>query len=251
MIMYRFSDGIVVYGDHVKRFIIGIDKYSETKIFTAYQVVENARFNSVISAQIKNDIRKELLIRNEQPIILCVCRIEKEKGVFDIIAAFKKLKNDDAVLLFIGNGSQNKSFEIEISQPQFSRVKWIKQIENSKLVQYYSIASVLCLFSKTGKTWKEPWGIVINEAMNQGLPCIASDAVGAAVGGLIKNGRNGLIVPEGDVDSLVIALESIVNNSERQCEMSLNAREDIAEWTYDMMAKGFVNAINYVRQKNS
>jgi hypothetical protein len=30
---------------------------------------------------------------------------------------------------------------------------------------------------------KKPWGLVVNEAMNQGLSVIATEAVGAAAGG--------------------------------------------------------------------
>ena len=47
-------------------------------------------------------------------------------------------------------------------------------------------------------TIRETWGMVVNEAMNQGIPVIATDAVGAAAGGLVRDGRNGLVVPAGD-----------------------------------------------------
>ena len=40
--------------------------------------------------------------------------------------------------------------------------------------------------------FREPWGLVANEAMNQGTPVIATDAVGAAAGGLVRHERNGL-----------------------------------------------------------
>ena len=46
-------------------------------------------------------------------------------------------------------------------------------------------------------TFREPWGLVVNEAMNRGLAVIASDAVGAAAGGLVRDGENGLIVRAG------------------------------------------------------
>ena len=41
-------------------------------------------------------------------------------------------------------------------------------------------------------------GLVVNEAMNRGLAVIASDAVGAAAGGLVRDGDNGIVVPAGD-----------------------------------------------------
>ena len=47
------------------------------------------------------------------------------------------------------------------------------------------------------RTFREPWGLVVNEAMHQRTPVIATDAVGAAAGGLVRDGRNGLVVPAG------------------------------------------------------
>ena len=41
------------------------------------------------------------------------------------------------------------------------------------------------------RRFREPWGLVVNEAMNRGLAVIASDAVGAAAGGLVRDGENG------------------------------------------------------------
>ena len=48
------------------------------------------------------------------------------------------------------------------------------------------------------RSFREPWGLVANEAMNQGLAVIATDEVGAAAGGLVRHERNGLVVPAGD-----------------------------------------------------
>ena len=55
---------------------------------------------------------------------------------------------------------------------------------------------------------KEPWGLVVNEAMHAGLPVVATDAVGAAAGGLVRDGENGFVVPERDADALAAAVRS-------------------------------------------
>ena len=60
------------------------------------------------------------------------------------------------------------------------------------------MADVYVLPSITTRLFKEPWGLVVNEAFNQGVPVIATDAVGAAAGGLVENGVNGFVVPEGN-----------------------------------------------------
>ena len=60
----------------------------------------------------------------------------------------------------------------------------------------------LVLPSVRTATFTEPWGLVVNEAMFQGTPVITSDAVGAAAGGLVRDGRNGLVFPAGDTVAL-------------------------------------------------
>ena len=66
----------------------------------------------------------------------------------------------------------------------------------------YAACDVLVVPSVPTRTFREPWGLVVNEAMNQGLAVIATDAVGAAAGGLVRDGENGLIVPAGDERAL-------------------------------------------------
>ena len=61
---------------------------------------------------------------------------------------------------------------------------------------------MLVLPSVATATFREPWGLVVNEAMLQQTPVIASDAVGAAAAGLVADGRTGLVFPAGDADAL-------------------------------------------------
>ena len=64
------------------------------------------------------------------------------------------------------------------------------------------------------RTFREPWGLVVNEAMHQGLPVIATDAVGAAAGGLVRHERNGLVVPAGDPHALAGAIARVHDDVE-------------------------------------
>jgi len=58
---------------------------------------------------------------------------------------------------------------------------------------------------------REPWGIVINEAMHFGKPIIVSENVGAA-NDIVVNGRNGLVVKADDPQALADALETLLGN---------------------------------------
>ena len=61
-----------------------------------------------------------------------------------------------------------------------------------ELRNLYGASDVVVVPSIASRRFIEPWGLVVNEAMNQGTAIIASDAVGAVAGGLVRDGHNGL-----------------------------------------------------------
>ena len=71
-----------------------------------------------------------------------------------------------------------------------------------QLREVYAHADVLVVPSIPTASFREPWGLVVNEAMNRGMAVIASDAVGAAAGGLVRDGDTGIVVPAGDPRAL-------------------------------------------------
>ena len=91
---------------------------------------------------------------------------------------------------------------------------------------FYAACDVLVLPSIATATFREPWGLVVNEAMNRGLAVIASDQVGAAAGGLVRDGQNGLLVPAGDSASLAAALQRLA--AEGVIGRDVSARRPVA-----------------------
>jgi glycosyltransferase involved in cell wall biosynthesis len=51
----------------------------------------------------------------------------------------------------------------------------------------------------------ETWGLVVNEALHHGIPCVVSDAVGCAPD-LIEEGQTGAIAKSGSPESLAAAI---------------------------------------------
>jgi glycosyltransferase involved in cell wall biosynthesis len=97
---------------------------------------------------------------------------------------------------------------------------------------------------------KEPWGLVVNEVMNQGVPVVATTAVGAAAGGLVQHGVNGFVVPERDSRALAQEIEQVLSNTTLREELSQNARRTIAAWDNERMIQGFQQAIAYALRRN-
>ena len=98
---------------------------------------------------------------------------------------------------------------------------------------------VLLITSLHTRTFREPWGLVVNEAFHQGVPVIASDEVGAVAGGLVRDGRNGLVVPAGDVDATAAAIRRLHDDPALRATLGANARIDVQPYTYAAWAEGF------------
>jgi glycosyltransferase involved in cell wall biosynthesis len=90
---------------------------------------------------------------------------------------------------------------------------------------------------------------VINEAFNQGVPVVSTDAVGAAAGGLVLDGENGIVVPERNSEAIAVALGRLLDDPELRHRLSVNARSRIAMWDQPDMVRAFSGAIEYVVRK--
>jgi glycosyltransferase involved in cell wall biosynthesis len=89
----------------------------------------------------------------------------------------------------------------------------------------------------------EPWGLVANEAMNQHCAVIATDAVGAAAGGLVRHERTGLVVPAGDAPALEEAIRRLHDDPPLRERLAAAGAEAVKAYTYEAWADGFAAAL--------
>ena len=72
---------------------------------------------------------------------------------------------------------------------------------------------------------------------------IASDAVGAAAGGLVRDGRNGLVVPAGDSGALAGAMQRLAADEALAARLGARAPQDVRDYTHEAWARGFSAAL--------
>lgn len=246
--VYRHADAIVVYGEHVKRYLVNLDVAPE-KIFVARHAVDNPMYNRAVREEEKAELRTQLKIGRGK-IVLYLGRIEAVKGLDYLIKAFALLKSDDSTLVIAGDGSLRHGLETLAREAHVERrVRFAGYVAPETAPAYYAIADLFVLPSITMPWGKELWGLVVNEAMNQGVPVVATEAVGAAAGGLVQPGVNGLIVPERDPVALARAMERILRDDGAREHLSRNAREVVAQWNNERMVEGFRRAISYALER--
>ena len=247
--IYRHADAIVVYGQHVKRYLIS-EGVAPERIFVAAHAVDNQMYNHPVAEQEQLALREALQIEPEEKVVLYLGRLEKIKGLPDLLKAFASLKREDTVLLLAGDGGERKRLESLAAAYGISeKVRFTGYVASEKTSHYYSISDLFVLPSVTLPVGKETWGLVINEAFNQGVPVVATEAVGATAGGLVQNGINGLVVPERDSQALAQALQQLLDDKALRSKMNKNALKTIQMWDNERMVKGFRDALEFVRQR--
>jgi glycosyltransferase involved in cell wall biosynthesis len=246
--IYRHADALVVYGTHVRDYLVSLGVDPE-RIFIAWNTADNDVYNLPVTDAEIAELRERHNL-GDQRVLLFVGRLQPEKGVDVLLNAVTRFERQPAILI-IGRGPDKAKLESICSKYNLDHVRFLDYIPNNELYRYYRLADAVILPSITTARFKEPWGLVINEAMNQEATVIASDAVGAARGGLIEDGRNGIVVSEGDEDQLFRAIVGILAHDEMRRAIGSAAKETISAWTYPRMAQGFTDAITYVTSTRS
>lgn len=201
-------------------------------------------FKEDIPIQEKNKIKKSLGINNKTKVIGYVGRFVFEKGIKDLVSAFR-LINLDAVLLFIGDGDL-RDYLINLKQELPNKVFILPTQSQKDLAKFYKIMDILVLPSKTTDRWKEQYGRVIIEAMSSGVLVIGSNS--GAIPEIINN--SGFVFEEGDVLELKNILEYVLKNiyNQKIIQMKNFARERAQNGSIKNFVKNILNFIDEVNK---
>ena len=236
--LYRHADAVATYGPHVTRYV---QRWRGPRgaVFEAPQAVSAREFGRAVPDAERREWRRRAGARSDGAFLaLFVGRLEREKGVEQLLEAWRLagLGASGGALALAGDGPLRGA-------AQGPGVTALGVVERDRLPGLYAAADVLVLPSIRTATFTEPWGFVVNEAMHQGTPVIATDAVGAVAGGLVRDGRNGLVVPERDADALAARMRTLAANPELLSSLGAAAREDVAPYTPEAWVDGMRRAL--------
>ena len=175
----------------------------------------------------RDGLREEMGFTDATTVFLYVGRLERYKGILDLIAAYEDLLKynnvTDVALLIVGEGTCRS--DVDNAARNFPRITAAGRLTDKHLFDAYLKADVLVLPSPT-----DNWGLVVNEAMAFALPVIASNTVGCT-DDLIVPGVTGLIVPAHDVVALTVTMHNLANNIEMRHKYGSSAHRHIQPWT--------------------
>ena len=171
--------------------------------------------NTLIRAQ----LREELAVSENDCVFLFVGRLCRDKGLFDLLAAFSKIRveRQNAVLWIVGPDEEGIIGQVKARSAElYGVVKWIGPTFSPE--HYMSAADVLLLPS-----YREGFGSVIIEAAACQLPTIAYRIDGVV--DAVVDGKTGLLVSLGNVEGLEMQMELLLNNPALRDSLGTSARD--------------------------
>jgi glycosyltransferase involved in cell wall biosynthesis len=165
----------------------------------------------------KNKVRFDLGIPKKAFVFIFLGRLNKDKGVLDLLEAFSKLNLDHTYMLIVGPDeegivSQSKSS----SKISLDRVRFINY--TSAPENFIQASDVICLPS-----YREGFGSSVIEAAAAGLPSVVSRIYGLT--DAVIEGKTGLMHEPGNISEIKNTLHLISTHKILYQKLAINAKE--------------------------
>ncbi len=243
-LMLRAFDGFLDVGQWSREYYLHYG-VPQDRVFHVPHVIDEANFRPRDeSHQADRDVvRKELNLPGEAVVFLFVGKFIALKNPMAFLRSFKAAFREERTIaaLMVGDGPLRREcqdFACRANLP----VEFAGFLNQSKLVNAFVAADVLVLPSE-----HETWGIVVNEAMRCGLPCIVSDQVGCGPDLVAEHGT-GAVFPLHDETALASAMVHYARKPEQRRACGVRAKALIQDYSIASAGEGTVKSVAAVRK---
>ncbi len=169
------------------------------------------------------EIRREIGIEADTPLIVCAARLETEKSLATLISAMKHVRESypNAHCVIAGEGTLEAELEKQIREMGLGDHVHLLGFR-SDVISLINAADIFVLPSLA-----EPFGLVILEAMALGKAVVATDAGGPKE--IVVEGRTGHLVPALSSEALGAAICGLIGDSERRMRFGAEGRNRYEE----------------------
>lgn len=180
---------------------------------------------SLFSKERKSELRKELNIKGTDIVFVFVGRLVKDKGIEELIEAFKLInsKHNNIKLLLVGSYEKDLDPISEKSEKEINSNENIISVGWKHDVRpYFAISNIL-----TFPSYREGFPNVVMQAGAMGIASIVTDINGCNE--IVSNKENGIIVPVKNSEALFSAMNSLIEDKLLLKELSSKSRNRICE----------------------
>lgn len=241
---HEISKYLVKYGNHNSLKIGWEHNHHHGNVKYKNAVVKNSKdldYLILVSRMLTKDYQKEMALMRCRPIyipnildqdlsfvsdyseprIVMVGRLESEKGLFDAIEVVKRLQEKMVSfhLDIIGDGPLKQDLEQNIIKRNLGNYVTIHGFQNHEYIEKIFLHASLYLMT----SFTESFGLVLLEAMNAGIPCLAfTSAEGACE--LIQDDINGYLIGERNIEQMAHKIIFLLSNREKLTTLGKNAK---------------------------
>lgn len=240
--IYELASRIITVSDYIKSRISLINP-SDEKCVTVYNGIDIHAFSKDIApAHIDS-------ITVNDFIIVFSGRVNKEKGILELISAMNNIEKSYPIKLlvlgssFYGNATNEDSFFFklkEMAEPIKDRIIFTGFIPYTEMPNYLKMADIAIIPSN----WDDPFPTTVLEAQAMGLPIITTRR-----GGIPEevSDDNSILLETDEkfVDNLTKAILHLYDHPEERRRMSVASLERSKEFDRDTYARNFFNAVEY------
>ncbi len=177
-------------------------------------------------------------IFGEEYVILYVGSIIERKGTDILIKTAALLPKNTGVHIVGGDATEELSLLME--RNRVTNVTFHPFAPKEQVLKYMRAADLFVF-----PTREDIWGLVVNEAMSQGVPVITSDKCGAGLE-LIQDSFRGSIVRSEDPILWAQTITEYLENADKLDRASIACLEYIKDYTIEKMAKIYFDAIKEI-----
>jgi len=205
--------------------------------------VDISRFTPNIEA--KHAARQKIRLPDDAFVFLFIGRLNQDKGVLDLAAAFSHLKISREKLFLVFAGTDEESMQeliVERSGESASAIRFIGHTDCPEKIM--AAADVLCLPS-----YREGFGMVIIEAAATGLPAVASRIYG--ITDAVLDGETGLLHEPGNIDDLAYKMTLLATDRSRCMDMGQRARDRVLmDFSQELVVKAMQELYAEIQTEN-
>jgi glycosyltransferase involved in cell wall biosynthesis len=185
-------------------------------------VIRNGIDRGAFRPRDRAEARASLGLEGDEPIVLYVGHVTREKGAYDLVRAIAlgSPRLREAHLVVLGDGSGFEECR-ELAQELGIRASFVGARPHDEVATWLGACDVLALPS-----WNEGMPNVVLEALASGRPVVASRVGG--IPDVIDSDASGRLVPPRDPEALARALERVLG--EPHDPERISTELDVPDW---------------------
>lgn len=223
-----------LYGRHKSLYLLAASAYAAGD-FSMHGTFRGKSYKWGYFPETKRYDTEKLFSEKQTNRILWCGRFLPWKHPYDAVEVAARLKRDGVYfrLDLIGAGELDEALRKKVEELGLSEnVRFLGTMSPQEVRRNMETAGIYLFTSDFG----EGWGAVLNEAMNSGCAVVASHAIGS-VPFLLKNGENGLIYENGNIDELYQKTKKLLLSPSEQWRVGSAAYSTIVEtWNAEVAA---------------